>query len=169
MTHRADSTRVCRPPSAVFGWPASTTSSRWSRLALGTEGHMTTMPRIPSTWRSASTKQWPASIRSGRSTDVRCISSCSTRGHRRRLEVVGTSAIYAAVGLDRPFYNYKVTRLSKYSPEIDRRFDYTILQPSNDYAGCTEVGTLYLPEDRRGGGRGRLLSFARFHVPRRAS
>ncbi len=77
-------------------------------------------------------------------------------------EVTGTAAIYAAVGLDRPFYNYRVSRLTKYSPEIDRRFDYTVLQPSSDYTGCTEVGTLYLPPERRGGGRGRLLSFARF-------
>lgn len=77
-------------------------------------------------------------------------------------DLVGLSAVYAAVGLDRPFYSYKITKLSKYSPDIDRRFDYTILQPSSDYTGCTEFGTLYLPPERRGQGRGRLLSLARF-------
>lgn len=77
-------------------------------------------------------------------------------------EIIGTSAIYAAVGLDRPFYNYKIGTRSQVSPELDVRVDYRVLQPVNDYTGSAEVGTLYLDSNHRGGGRGRLLSLCRF-------
>ncbi len=131
-------------------------------LAMGTEGHMTTMPRDPEHMADRIADA-VASVVPDREVDGREVYFfVLDEGAPETPEVTGTSAIYAAVGLDRPFYNYKTTKLTKYSPEIDRRFDYTILQPSNDYTGCTEVGTLYLPPERRGGGRGRLLSFARF-------
>ncbi len=131
-------------------------------LALGTEGHMTTMPRDPERM-AARIADAVASVEPERVLDGREVYFfVLDEGPSGEPLIAGTSAIYAAVGLDRPFYNYKITKLSKYSPEIDRRFDYTILQPSNDYTGYTEVGTLYLLPDRRGGGRGRLLSYARF-------
>ncbi len=131
-------------------------------LASGTEGHMTTMPRDPAHMAERITTALQ-SVDAERHVDGREVYFfVLDEAHNEAVEIAGTSAIYAAVGLDRPFYNYKITRLTKYSPEIDRRFDYTILQPSNDYTGTTEVGTLYLPPERRGGGRGRLLSFARF-------
>lgn len=76
-------------------------------------------------------------------------------------QVTGTSAIYASVGHDRPFYNYKIGKRSQFSPELGVRADYRVLHPTNDYTGAAEVGTLYLSPDRRGGGRGRLLSLSR--------
>ncbi len=76
--------------------------------------------------------------------------------------IVGTSAVYAAVGLDRPFYSYKIAKRSQVSPELDVRINYRVLQPVNDYTGSAEVGTLYLAPEHRGGGRGRLLSLCRF-------
>ena len=131
-------------------------------LAMGTEGHMTTMPRDPEHM-AERIGAAVASVAPDRTIDGREIYFfVLDEGPPIEPEITGTSAIYAAVGLDRPFYNYKMSRLTKYSPEIDRRFDYRILQPSSDYTGCTEVGTLYLPPSRRGGGRGRLLSLARF-------
>ncbi len=131
-------------------------------LATGTEGHMTTMPRDPDHM-AERIDDAVASVSPDREVDGREVYFfVLDEGSADLPQVVGTSAIYAAVGLDRPFYSYKITHLTKYSPEIDRRFDYTILQPSNDYTGCAEVGTLYLPPEHRGGGRGRLLSFARF-------
>ncbi|MDY7099838.1 MAG: arginine N-succinyltransferase [Actinomycetota bacterium] len=75
--------------------------------------------------------------------------------------VVGLSAIFAVVGRHRPFYNYKVLHLTKTAPELGVRVDAKALHPTNDYTGFAEVGTLFLRPDRRGGGRGRLLSLAR--------
>ncbi len=31
-------------------------------------------------------------------------------------QIIGTSAIYAAVGLERPFYSYKIVKRSQFSP-----------------------------------------------------
>jgi arginine N-succinyltransferase len=131
-------------------------------LAVRAEGGMTTLPKdtehMAERIAEATASVEPARTIDGREVYLFVLDESEAAGH----DIAGLSAIYAAVGLDRPFYSYKITKLSKYSPDIDRRFDYTLLQPSNDYTGCTEVGTLYLPPDRRGQGRGRLLSFARF-------
>ncbi len=77
-------------------------------------------------------------------------------------EIIGTSAIYSNVGLDRPFYSYKISKITKSSPELEMRLDTEILSPVNDYTGVTEVGGLYLRPDRRGRGRGSLISLSRF-------
>lgn len=123
---------------------------------------MTTMPRDPDRM-AERIEQAEASVDPARVVDGEEIYFfVLDEGTPGSPDIAGTSAIYAAVGLTRPFYNYRLTRISKYSPDIGHRFDYTILQPSNDYTGCTEVGTLYLPPEHRGGGRGRMLSLARF-------
>ncbi len=76
--------------------------------------------------------------------------------------LLGLSAVYAAVGVHRPFYSYKVSSISQASPDLGVRVDTRILHLVNDYAGASVVGTLYLHPEARGGGRGRLLSLARF-------
>lgn len=75
--------------------------------------------------------------------------------------ILGLSMLYAAVGRRRPFYNYRVSQVSHYSPELGVRVDTRLLNMVNEYTGCTEFGTLYLHPDARGAGRGRLLSYAR--------
>jgi arginine N-succinyltransferase len=76
-------------------------------------------------------------------------------------EIIGTSAVYSNVGHDRPFYSYKISKITKSSPELEMRLDTEILSPVNDYTGVTEVGGLYLRADRRGEGRGSLISLSR--------
>lgn len=76
-------------------------------------------------------------------------------------EIVGISAIYSTVGIDRPFYSYRVTEFSNVSPDIGIRNDINILNLVNDYNGCSELATLFLHPEKRGGGRGVLLSFTR--------
>ncbi len=76
--------------------------------------------------------------------------------------IVGLSAIYATVGVDRPFYSYKVSSISQASPDLGVRVDTRLLHLVNDYAGAAVVGTLFLHPAARGGGRGRLLSLTRF-------
>ncbi len=77
-------------------------------------------------------------------------------------ELVGTSAIYAEVGVKDPFYNYKLLHLTQVSHDPEVRVDSSMLTLANDYAGCSELGTLYLRPDHRKAGIGRLLSRSRY-------
>ncbi|MCJ9430662.1 arginine N-succinyltransferase [Kordiimonas marina] len=126
-------------------------------LARTVDGHMTTMPRDADAMRER--VQW--------SLDS-VAAPVQVPGNEMYLfvleeegEIVGLSAIFAAVGLDRPFYSYRVSRISKKAPEYDIQVSADILHLVNDYGGTAELGTLFLRPDRRGGGRGRLLSYAR--------
>ena len=79
-------------------------------------------------------------------------------------EIVGTSALIAGVGLDQPFYNYRLIRLTQRSTQPDLRVDTELLQLSNDFTGSTEVASLFLDRGARGGGAGKLLAKARYMV-----
>ncbi|EGG95295.1 Arginine N-succinyltransferase [gamma proteobacterium IMCC1989] len=76
-------------------------------------------------------------------------------------EIIGVSGIYSTVGLDRPFYSYRVVKSSTVSKDVGVRNDMDVLHLVNDYSGCSEVATLFLNPQKRGGGRGVLLSFSR--------
>lgn len=75
--------------------------------------------------------------------------------------LAGTSSIFTNLGATRPFYSYRISRQSKLSPETSSKVELDILHLVNDYHGDSELGTLFLVPEARGGGRGRLLSFAR--------
>ena len=75
--------------------------------------------------------------------------------------IIGTSSIFTSLGKHRPFYSYRIMRQSKTSPETGVSVELDILHLVNDHHGDTELGTLFLLPDFRGGGRGKLLSFAR--------
>ncbi|OPX55389.1 arginine N-succinyltransferase [Oceanospirillum multiglobuliferum] len=76
--------------------------------------------------------------------------------------VVGTTAIYTGIGLEKPFYSYKVSTLVSSSNELAVTRQARVLSMVNDYTGATEVGSLFvLPEFRRPG-VGQFLSRARF-------
>lgn len=76
--------------------------------------------------------------------------------------VVGTTAIYTGIGLDKPFYSYKVSTLVSSSNDLSVTRQARVLSMVNDYTGATEVGSLFvLPEFRRPG-VGQFLSRARF-------
>ncbi len=77
-------------------------------------------------------------------------------------EVAGCSAVKAGVGLDCPFFNYRIITLAQASQAADRRFDMDALVLTNEFVGFTEVGTLFLKESHRGGGAGRLLAQSRY-------
>lgn len=76
--------------------------------------------------------------------------------------IVGTSAIVSGVGLDRPFYSYRLLHLTQVSTEPEMRTDMELLQLSNDYVGATEVATLFLDPDYRRDQLGKLLAKARY-------
>jgi arginine N-succinyltransferase len=126
-------------------------------LAATVDGLMTTMPRTPDEMRRR--------LERSRDSVQRDVQQAADEVYLFVLvdedAIVGLSAVYATVGLDRPFYNYKVSTLSRTNPELGVRVDTRLLHLVNDYTGFAEVGTLYLHPDHRGGGRGRLLSLSR--------
>jgi arginine N-succinyltransferase len=77
---------------------------------------------------------------------------------------IGTSAIYAAVGLESAFYSFRVGTTVHASRELDVYNRLRTLHVSNDYTGATEVGSLFLDPAFVGSGAGRLVSLARMLV-----
>lgn len=77
-------------------------------------------------------------------------------------EVVGTSAIEAAVGLDDAFYHYHLGKVVHSSRELNVYNTVETLSLCNDYTGATEICTLYLSESHRKDNNGRFLSRIRF-------
>ncbi len=78
-------------------------------------------------------------------------------------EIVGCSAVKAGTGIDQPFFNYRVITLAQASHAAgNMRFDMDALVLTNEYVGYTEVGTLFIKPDHRGGGAGRLAAQSRY-------
>ncbi len=76
-------------------------------------------------------------------------------------EILGAASIFTNLGVERPFYSYRISRDSKVSPELGVKVELDLLHLVNDHHGDAELGSLFIRRDARGGGRGRLLSFAR--------
>ena len=77
-------------------------------------------------------------------------------------DVDGIGSVKAAVGLNRPFFSFRVVTNTQSSPSVDVKLDHQTLVLVNECTGWTEVGSLFLKADRRKGGAGRLLSQARY-------
>ena len=77
-------------------------------------------------------------------------------------QVVGTTGIEAAVGIDDAFYHYHLSKVVHASRELNIHNTVDILTFCNDYTGVTEICTLFLREQARGGINGRFLSKVRF-------
>ncbi|MBP0047146.1 arginine N-succinyltransferase [Marinobacterium sp. AK62] len=77
-------------------------------------------------------------------------------------EVMGTSGVTAAVGLDAPWYHYHIGTIVHASHELGIYNEFRTLYLCNDYTGSSELCSLFLRPDSRGSGGGGLLSRARF-------
>ena len=77
-------------------------------------------------------------------------------------EVGGCCAVKAGVGVNYPFFNYRIITLAQASQAADRRFDMDALVLTNEFVDFTEVGTLFLQPDFRGNGAGRLAAQSRY-------
>jgi arginine N-succinyltransferase len=77
-------------------------------------------------------------------------------------QVVGTSAIFSKTGGFEPFWTYKIDYKHNRSQSlnVDKYIPY--LRIKKIHSGPSEIGTLYLQKDYRGGAQGRLLSLSRF-------
>ncbi|WP_022697831.1 arginine N-succinyltransferase [Euryhalocaulis caribicus] len=76
--------------------------------------------------------------------------------------VLGTSAVKSQIGVSQPYVNFRVTTAAQFSDVVDRRFDMKLLMLVTECAGATEVGTLFLRQEARGGGMGALISLSRY-------
>lgn len=77
-------------------------------------------------------------------------------------KIVGCSAVKAMVGVSKPYWDFKIITLAQHSMEADRRFDMDALLLVNDFAGASEVGTLFVSQAGRGSGAGRLVAQSRY-------
>lgn len=75
--------------------------------------------------------------------------------------VVGICAIEVAVGLNDPWYNYRVGTQIHASKELNVYHALPTLFLSNDHTGCSELCTLFLDPAWRKEGNGYLLSKSR--------
>ncbi|WP_235934736.1 arginine N-succinyltransferase [Candidatus Laterigemmans baculatus] len=88
-------------------------------------------------------------------------------------QLVGTAAVMAKTGGYEPFYAYRRVCTIRNCPQlgVQQRNESLHLQRIHD--GPSEIGSLFLLPEFRGGGRGRLLSLSRFALfaqrPRRFS
>ncbi|MEX0445707.1 arginine N-succinyltransferase [Xenorhabdus sp. SGI246] len=81
-----------------------------------------------------------------------------TEKHR----VIGVSALEVAVGLEEPFYNYRVQKSVRSSRELGVYNAFETLIVGQDYTGCSELCTLFLDPTYHGGRNGVFLSRSRF-------
>ena len=77
-------------------------------------------------------------------------------------QVVGTTGIEAAVGLDNAFYHYHLGKVVHSSRELNIHNTVETLALCNDYSGATEICTLFLQQSHRKNNNGRFLSRCRF-------
>ena len=74
----------------------------------------------------------------------------------------GTAVVFSRIGVDWPFYSYKLCNLQQASRELSRTLSIQMLNLTTDHDGASEVGGLFLHPDLRTGGLGRLLARSRY-------
>lgn len=77
-------------------------------------------------------------------------------------EVRGTAQLFTRVGLQWPFYSYRMATLTQHSKELGRTFRAEMLNLVTDLEGSSEVGGLFLHPSERAGGLGMLLARSRY-------
>ena len=77
-------------------------------------------------------------------------------------EIRGTCQLFSQVGMQWPFYSYRLNTLTQHSQELDRTFRAELLSLCTDLEGASEVGGLFLHPGERAGGLGLLLARSRY-------
>ncbi|MEM8935660.1 MAG: arginine N-succinyltransferase [Pseudomonadota bacterium] len=77
-------------------------------------------------------------------------------------EIIGATGVFAAIGLEEGFINYRINTEVHVSHELDKRFKRQLLVPTHDFTGASEVAMLFLSPNARGGGFGKLLARVRY-------
>ena len=77
-------------------------------------------------------------------------------------QIRGTCQIFSRVGMQQPFYSYRISTMTQTSRELDRTFKAQMLILCTDFEGCSEVGGLFLHPGERAGGLGMLIARSRY-------
>ena len=77
-------------------------------------------------------------------------------------KVGGTGGLVARVGGYEPFFSYSIRTRVHASEQLKISNEVKALHLESNHKGPSEIGTLFLHPEARGGGHGRLLSLARF-------
>jgi arginine N-succinyltransferase len=89
-------------------------------------------------------------------------------------QIRGTCQLFSMVGIEAPFYSYRIGTLTQTSKALGKTFRAQMLNLTTDLEGSSEVGGLFLHPGERAGGLGLLLArsrylFMKLHRPRFAS
>jgi arginine N-succinyltransferase len=76
--------------------------------------------------------------------------------------ICGTCQAFGQVGIENPFYSYRIASLTQSSPQLGKIFRAESLNLVTDFDGCSEVGGLFLHPEARAGGLGLLLARSRY-------
>ncbi len=129
------------------------------QLAGKTGGGLTSLPVDEKTLSARierSLQTWQGTLPKGEQGYVFVLEEAATG------TVAGICAIEVAVGLNDPWYNYRVGTLVHASKELNVYNALPTLFLSNDHTGSSELCSLFLDPDWRKEGNGYLLSKSRF-------
>ncbi|MDI8046709.1 arginine N-succinyltransferase, partial [Salmonella enterica subsp. enterica serovar Cerro] len=129
------------------------------QLAGKTGGGLTSLPANEATLAARierALKTWSGELPKGEQGYVFVLEDSETG------EVGGICAIEVSVGLNDPWYNYRVGTLVHASKELNVYNALPTLFLSNDHTGSSELCTLFLDPEWRKEGNGYLLSKSRF-------
>jgi arginine N-succinyltransferase len=76
--------------------------------------------------------------------------------------VLATSAVFARVGVEWPFYSYRLVRQTRDSRTAARRTSQNLLVLTNDFDGEAEVGALFVAPEARALAIGKLAARSRY-------
>ena len=77
-------------------------------------------------------------------------------------EVLATGLVFARIGVEWPFYSYRITRQAAMSRAIGHTKTQGLLNLVNDFDGECEVGGLFVDPGQRGLSLGRTMARARY-------
>ncbi|SMF71399.1 arginine N-succinyltransferase [Allosphingosinicella indica] len=77
-------------------------------------------------------------------------------------QIRGTCQIFGQVGVEWPFYSYRISTLTQTSKALGKTFRAEMLTLVTDFDGCSEVGGLFLHPGERAGGLGLLIARSRY-------
>jgi arginine N-succinyltransferase len=77
-------------------------------------------------------------------------------------QVRGTCQMFGMVGVETPFYSYRIGTLTQTSKALGKTFRAQMLSLSSALEGSSEVGGLFLHPGERAGGLGMLLARSRY-------
>ncbi len=129
-------------------------------LSSQTGGGMTTMPNDRDSWEQKLTLSDSDFSKIIETPDGEIYFMVQEDSETKK--IVGSCAIYAGIGHQVPFYNYKISTISQFSHSLGKTKHLKILNLVNDFKGASELGSLFLLPDYRHNQNGRFLSRSRF-------